>query len=354
MEPSKINRILSYTFFALLFVLLLVVIIKLVGREGEDSREREIKFYSLPTVPGPPYPLEEVYGFLPQGKVLIGEMKRRGVPAKFGFLWSKLVRDSGIYNVVGDWFMAKWDITGTPLYFEYMRRGRFLLRWIKGVVSKDECGEASRKIKAEGKVGYEGLYWSMRHDVPAYVVAQVWRAMRGAHNTEDLLKARRWRMVYSQKGECPGDLLFLQITYGEGVTSTFLRYPYGGVTFWNEDGENYDNCGIPPVSMSDLIYYEHSTGLLGEGGFIFAPFTGKITSLNPLTLSSEEGRRMSCFAKGSHPEYVGVDARISRGSVLLTGVNRFKCVCNSPQKRVLPPSQKKKLQALYLRYVSIF
>ncbi len=351
MEVGKINNYLRWTFLILLFILIIIISIKF-NQKGKEKLHLTKHYYLLNAIPGPPFSIMESYGFLPEGKVLVEEMKRRGVPSNIALMWGRAIRNLDIYNIAGDWFLARWDVAGEPLYFEYKRDSRFMVVWKNGRVNQVACG-VKKVYRAEGGVTENGLYWSMRREIPAFIINQFWRGIRTIGSLNDFKKVSHWRVLYTMKGRCPSKLLFFQITYGSRVTETGIWFPFDGIYYWNENGKARKNCHLPPVPLDELISFNDGFGFLRTDGYIFAPFNGKVLSVSPIVISNEN-ESLLCQGNGILPGYLKKGSMISRGSVIASRVTRFQCKCKGEKLLILPDKYKKKLQLLFLKYVSLF
>ena len=343
---SLINKILLIIFLILLFIFFYLLFKK---SSHPELSQKSVKIYSLPVIPGPPYPVKSAYGFLPRGKVLVGELIRRGVPPSLANKWSRLVKNKHIYNVAGDWFLGEWIRDGTPLYFEYYRKGKFIIKVSKGNLEKFTCGEITR-VKKTGVVSTEGLYWSLKDSLPGYVVYYIWLALRSGDFSYPIPPGSVWKALYRMKGECPLRPLYFSLTYPDNVTISRLYYPCCGKFYWDDYGRS-KTCLFPPVQLSDLIYLNGGHGFL-DRGYIFSLFDGYVKRKGRAITVRNGDAILQCKTDGEFPSYLE-NGKISAGSVLVYNVNKFLCKCN--QKLIKIPEEKKKdFFKVLVNYISQF
>jgi len=294
--------------------------------------------------PGPPLPLRSVSGFIPEGKILIGELRRRGVPTGIALKFARLVRGKGIYNVAGDWFNAEWFEEEVPVHFEYFRRGRFILFWEKGKTEVVRCGSGGRKV-VWGTIESDNTYFYFREKLPPFVVNQVWYLLKKLKAEIPLPSGTRWSVVYRRMGKCPDRILLFHISFPQGITSSMIYFPYGGNLYWNERGQSIEECNLPPVPLEGLILYRNGRGLFYFPSVIFAPFRGVVDSLSPLLLSGDV--EMKCVADGEIPGYLERGS-VAKFTILRKNVKKFRCSCTTGKQKALPPGLMSKFYSNYL------
>ncbi len=355
MNAEKINKILWLLFWLLLFTIFAVIIFKFGGK-NPSARHGVAKKkgpYALKVVPGPSYPVREVEGYLPEGKILFGELVRRGVPSLLSSKWSRKIKSMGIYNLKGDWFLASWSPERNPYYFEYLRPESFMVKWSprEGWV-KNSCGSQKFYV-ATGYFGVEGFYWSLRMKIPGRIVYQIWDALQWRVPALPLLEKTRWEVLYTTRGVCPDRLLFLSLAYPDGITESFVYFPYKGVNYFDANGGGVRPSLYPLYPPGNIELFENGMVLFKFPSFILTPFSGRVDSLSPLIISSKEDKMKCETEEGKTPGYLRRGGRISAGSIVLMGVKRANCDVTL-HRVVLPSLLKKQFLEKYFSYFSFF